>query len=88
MPRYELSVAEDSYHLDVGENVIDWTEGEYVEVRSMDYPEYAGSTDWTPSSAAQLVPTAGTVLLTDITIEPIPSNYGLITWDGSVLMVS
>jgi len=24
----------------------------------------------------------------DITIAPIPSNYGLITWDGSVLMVS
>ena len=27
-------------------------------------------------------------MASDVTVNPIPSNYGLITWDGSVLTVS
>ncbi len=53
-----------------------------------EYPTYDGETTFTPSAEAQTVPTAHTVLLSDITINPIPSNYGLITWNGSTLTVS
>lgn len=52
------------------------------------YPHYEGECSFEPSQTAQTVPTAGTVLLSDITINPIPSNYGLITWNGSTLTVS
>lgn len=53
-----------------------------------EYPTYDGGTTFTPSAEAQTIPTAHTVLLSDITINPIPSNYGLITWNGITLTVS
>ena len=53
------------------------------------YPEYDGPTEYTPlRGTTQIAPTAGHVVTSDITINPIPSNYGLITWDGSKLTVS
>ena len=43
----------------------------------------------TPTTARQVVAAdSGYDALSSVTIEPIPSNYGLITWDGSVLTVS
>ena len=45
-------------------------------------------TSATPTQATQIiVPTSGKVL-SKVTVNPIPSNYGLITWDGSSLTVS
>lgn len=52
------------------------------------YPAYEGATTVTPSSSVQVLATEGRAVLSDITINPIPSNYGLITWDGSTLNVS
>lgn len=49
---------------------------------------YNGNYTVTPSLATQVLNTAGSILVQNITINPIPSNYGLITWDGSVLTVS
>lgn len=49
---------------------------------------YHGEYEVTPSSEEQILPTANTRLAHDIVINPIPSNYGLITWNGSVLTVS
>lgn len=49
---------------------------------------YPGPTTITPSAEAQTLETAGFYMREDITIEPIPSNYGLITWDGAVITVS
>ena len=51
-------------------------------------PPYEGPVTVTPTQETQVLQTRQTTLLTDITINPIPSNYGLITWDGSVLTVS
>ena len=52
------------------------------------YPDYTGPTSVTPSAQAQTLHTKDTALLSDITIGAIPSNYGLISWDGSRLTVS
>lgn len=52
------------------------------------HPHYMDVTEVTPSNLAQVLLTSGMVLDSDITINPIPSNYGLITWNGSVLTVS
>lgn len=49
---------------------------------------YDGETTVTPSAEVQTLRTGGTVLLTDIIVNPIPSNYGLITWNGATLTVS
>ena len=53
------------------------------------YPTpYSGTIDVTPSEERQTLSTAGYMLQADIVVEPIPSNYGLITWDGTTLTVS
>lgn len=56
---------------------------------SCEYPTtYKGEYVFTPSSEEQVVPLNGKMATDDILINPIPSNYGLITWDGSVITVS
>lgn len=53
------------------------------------YPNpYSGTIDVTPTGEKQTFPTSGYMLQADIVVEPIPSNYGLITWDGTTLTVS
>ena len=51
-------------------------------------PHYGGAYEFEPSADAQVIETHGLLLDEDITIDPIPSNYGLITWDGSTITVS
>ena len=49
---------------------------------------YGGSYTVTPSAQTQTLPTENRQLSGDIVINPIPSNYGLITYNGSVITVS
>lgn len=49
---------------------------------------YDGPTEFTPSGSTQTIAIENKKALADITINPIPSNYGLITWNGSELTVS
>lgn len=49
---------------------------------------YQGDYEVTPSDSVQVLPTRGMLMENDVTVGKIPSNYGLITWDGSALMVS
>ena len=49
---------------------------------------YAGPYEVTPTQSTQTLATEDLLMVQDVTINPIPSNYGLITWDGSVLTVS
>ncbi len=56
---------------------------EYVQV-----PFYEGDYDVTPSAEAQTLPTSMLRMHEDLVIGAIPDNYGLITWNGSVLTVS
>lgn len=51
-------------------------------------PAYEGATEVTPSAAEQVLQTKNFRMTENITINPIPSNYGLITWDGSTITVS
>ena len=61
------------------------TFGEHIEVPVAEY--YQGSYEITPSDQTQLIDCGGLGSLRDFVINPIPSNYGRITWDGSVLTV-
>lgn len=51
-------------------------------------PEYHGPVTVVPSAERQTLTTHDLYMVNDITIEPIPDNYGLITWNGSTLTVS
>ena len=48
----------------------------------------AGTVINTPSEETQTLQTANKTVLQNIIINPIPSNYGKITWNGSTLTVS
>ena len=52
------------------------------------FPEYKGETTFTPSQHEQTVQTKNTLVQSNITIKPIPNNYGLITYNGSFITVS
>ena len=49
---------------------------------------YAGPYSFTPGDEAQTIGIKDKMADENITIGPIPSNYGKITWNGSVLTVS
>lgn len=51
-------------------------------------PVYDGTYHVTPSSEQVVLPTSMRMLAKDIVVDPIPSNYGLISWDGARLMIS
>lgn len=51
-------------------------------------PAYEGETEITPSETEQILQTKNFRMTANITINPIPPNYGLITWDGSTITVS
>lgn len=53
-----------------------------------DFPGYDGEYSFTPSMETQVINVRNKVVYRDITIDPIPSNYGLITWNGSTITVS
>ena len=61
---------------------------EKMRVKIIDRQPYVGSYEVTPGAAAVVLPTSGLRMTDNITVNPIPSNYGLITWNGSVLTVS
>ena len=62
--------------------------GTVTKVVEHDLPTYTGETVVTPSTSEQVLATAQKVVTRNIVINPIPSNYGLITWNGSTLTVS
>lgn len=57
-------------------------------VNSIEGEVYIGPTRIIPSQNEQILNTTNKVLLKDIVVEKIPQNYGLITWNGSILTVS
>ena len=59
-----------------------------IKVTEHDLPVYSGQTEITPSEETQTLQTANRTVLQNIIINPIPSNYGKITWNGSTLTVS
>lgn len=49
---------------------------------------YQGPYEATPSDQTQILRTADMTMTNDVVVNPIPSNYGLITWNGSTITVS
>ena len=53
-----------------------------------DVAVYEGPYELTPTAGSQTIEIERKMATADIIINPIPSNYGLITWNGSTLTVS
>ena len=67
---------------------IDGEVGVFMTRREGAYPDYQGPTEITPSEQEQTLVTSQKSVLENIVINPIPQNYGLITWNGSTIRVS
>lgn len=48
---------------------------------------YEGDYKVTPTSEEQVLQTKNKVLLNNVIVAPIPSNYGRISWNGATLTV-
>lgn len=59
-----------------------------VAVNANTIPDYTGEYVFTPTQGTQTVYIEDKRATQNILINPIPSNYGLITWNGNVLTVS
>lgn len=65
------------------------TDGEGMAiVKIHDTPPYTGPVEFTPSAETQTIECFQMLMPENIVINPIPNNYGLITWNGSTLTVS
>lgn len=49
---------------------------------------YTGPYEVTPSSEEQILSTSGLLLTGNIRVNPVPSNYGRVDWNGSYITVS
>lgn len=54
----------------------------------VEHESYQGSYNITPTRNRQVLDTASKIMLQDLIVEPIPQNYGLITYNGFEIMVS
>lgn len=57
-------------------------------IRRDESDPYDGPYEVTPSQETQTLETAGKLMGENVIINPVPSNYGRITYNGSVLTVS
>ena len=67
-----------TYH---GELVIEGHSGTPIQ-------RYTGPYEFTPGDEAQTVQIAGKQATENITINPIPSNYGKVTYNGRIITIT
>ena len=66
---------------------MDGEAGTVIKVTEHDLPVYTGQTEVTPSEDVQTLQTANRTVLQNIVINPIPENYGRLSWTGNTLTV-
>lgn len=57
-------------------------------IEAVEAPAYAGPYTVTPAQETQTLATARRYMTGNVVVNPIPSNYGKITWNGAYLTVS
>ena len=77
--QFALGVSEDSVQVSFGLD---------TQIVTSTVPDYDGPYEFTPSPELQTIETNGFRMTDNVTINPIPSNYGLITWNGAFITVS
>lgn len=70
-----------------GETIGTATDSQIV-INRIEADEYTGAYEFTPSATEQVIEIQNKKAVRDIIINPIPNNYGLVTWDGVSLTIS
>lgn len=68
-------------------SVVDGEYGNLTQIESDPHETYSGETHITPSAHEQVLETANKVLESNIIVDPIPKNYGRITWNGAFMLI-
>jgi hypothetical protein len=85
----DVDVSPEEYELEVDNGeAFDVELDTVIKVEYITGDTYEGPYEVTPTTETQTLATQLKTATQNITINPIPSNYGLITWNGSVLTVS
>lgn len=80
-----LRIQENRVRLKVDDDLIRLKASEGIPI----YPDtYTGQTEVIPSNEEQVLLTGGLYVADHIKVKPIPNNYGLITYNGSIITVS
>ena len=78
---------DDSFRLGFADDLeADLSSGLAIQIYVPDNP-FSGPYEVTPSAETQTLATEGMVMDRDVVINPIPSNYGRLSWNGSTLTV-
>ena len=87
---YPVIVSEINQTFPIGISISDETYSVKMEdaIQIIDADTYQGDYVVTPASEAIVLNTLGFTMADNVTLEAIPNNYGLITWNGSYLTVS
>lgn len=59
-----------------------------IVIKPVDVPVYEGEYEFTPSQNEQIVEISDKLAKENIIINPIPNNYGLVTWNGGIITIS
>lgn len=59
-----------------------------VEIIERDAAPYTGEYEFTPTEETQIVPIAGKTAAQNIVINPIPADYGKVTWIGGRILLT
>lgn len=87
--KVKLKVSEDKpIPFSIGSNNIPLSISLSAPIQKVMGDKYEGEYIVTPSSETQVLNTENLVMAQNLTINPIPSNYGLISWNGSTILVS
>lgn len=85
----QLNVEEsiNQFALGVAENSVQVSFGVSTQIVTSTVPDYDGPYEFTPSEETQTLETNGLRMTDNVTVNPIPSNYGRIAWNGTTLIV-
>lgn len=59
-----------------------------IVINRIEADEYIGPYEVTPSATEQVLEIRNKKATQNIIVNPIPNNYGLVTWDGVMLTIS
>lgn len=71
-----------------GDKSIGFKQDSYIKYIKEDTDKYEGEYEFTPSESLQTIEIENLMATKNIIINPIPSNYGRISWNGSIITVS
>ena len=80
--------SEDGFQMTVSSDSVEVGTKAAAEIRVTASDVYPGPYTVTPTEETQILSTQNKLDISNITIEPIPANYGRLTWNGNILTVS